>query len=187
MAKKGSYSELAKRYARALFEVAKEQNLLEQVAGDLDAAARLCLENAEVKKLNNNPSISRARKYAAWVEIAKSAKFSAPARRLIEMMAERGRIDALPAVARSFASMLLTERNMVEAKIISAEALTAAQTEALSRAIEATSSKKPVLKTQIDASLLGGVVIHIGSQMIDRSLKGNLDRLKLHLKQVIAS
>lgn len=187
MAKKGSNSQLAKRYAAALFELAKSKGQPDKIAADLEFFAALCRDNKELAQLNISPLISRQTKQAVWAELSAKAGASELTVKFINLLAIRGRLFVLAEASKAFADMLRAERNMVEAFVTSAQPLDVTQTDKITKAIEQASGKSVVLKLDQDPSLLGGMVVRVGSQMVDRSIKGNLDRLKMHLKQAVAA
>ncbi len=184
-------SGVAGRYATALFELAKENNSLEVVAADLAAIEGLINGDDAVKSLISNPLLGRAergRAIAALLDnlqaVAGVKGVSDLTRKFLGATAANGRVDGLLAIIAAFRSLLAQERGEVTAEVVSAQALDAGQVKALTDKLKTIVGRDVTLDARVDPSLLGGLVVQIGSRMIDSSLKTKLQNLQVAMKEV---
>ena len=175
-------SGLAGRYATALFELAREQNALDRLADDLQSLRSLYAESADFRRLVSSPLFSRDQQGKVIAIIAERAGAADLTRRFLGLLARQGRLFALPDVIEAFAALLAAHRGEVSAELISAVALSDEQLGKVKERLSETVGKSVLLSTSIDPALLGGIVVRVGSRMIDASLRTKLHRLELAMK-----
>lgn len=181
----------AGRYALAFFELAKDAKALDAVEADCNLLDALVAGNAMVKALTASPLVrrdERGRAVAALVAdmgaIAPGASLHPLTGKFLGVAAANGRLGELPAMIAAFRSLLARERGEISAEVTSAHKLTAAQVKALAAKLKAMVGRDVNLNAQVDESLLGGLVVKIGSRMIDSSLKTKLNNLQVAMKEV---
>jgi F-type H+-transporting ATPase subunit delta len=173
---------VAKSYAKALFELASEQQHAEQVEAELERAAALVAGDQQLAAVLGRPWISPANKRKLAEEIGQRLELSRLGRDFLALIAAQGRADHLQAIAGAYRGMLDAARGRVRARVRTATALTESDRAALSarlgRALEGT---QVVVEEVVDPNLLGGFVAEIGSLIVDGSLNGQLARLQERL------
>ena len=174
--------EIARRYALALYDVADSAGALDAVADDLAALRRMIAGSAELKALILAPSLSRKETADAAAALAKGAKFHALTANMMGVCARRRRLTALDAIAAAYLKRLAAKRGETEAKVTVAQPLTKAQEDALTDAVKKAVGAKATLSVDVDPSLLGGMIVKLGSKMFDSSLKTKLGRLQTAMK-----
>ena len=175
---------LAARYAAALFDLADEANQLDGVAHDLRAIRALIAESADLRRLVRSPVLTRFEQGKAMAAVLEKAGTSDLVRRFVGLVAENRRLFALNDMIGAYLSELARRRGEVTASVTSAAPLSDAQTAALADALRRAVGAKVAIETHTDASLIGGLIVKLGSRMVDSSLKSKLQRLKLVMKGV---
>lgn len=175
-------SGLASRYANALFELASQQNALDSVATDLGALEGMIEKNADFDRMLHSPVLSRKDQGRAVGAVATQAGLSTLAIHFLGLLAKKRRLFALPAVIGAFRKLLAASRGEVTADVTSAQILNEDQLSAIRRALKQAVGSDVSIRTRVDASLLGGLVVQIGSRMADNSLRSQLERLKIAMK-----
>ncbi|WP_119167141.1 F0F1 ATP synthase subunit delta [Algihabitans albus] len=175
---------LAGRYALALYELADQNKQLDAVASDLTSLQSLIAESGDLRSLIRSPVYGRDQQAEAIAAILERAGASDLVRRFVGVVAENGRLFALPRMIQGFIAELRRRRGEVTAKVISARALSETQRNALAETLQKKIGGKVEIDTQIDPSLLGGLIVQVGSRMVDGSLKSKLERLKFAMKGV---
>lgn len=175
---------LATRYAAALFELAEGKHQLDAVAADLAALAKMVADSADLKRLINSPVLSRAEQGKAMAAVLKAAGLNELTQKFIGLVAQNRRLFAVPAMIKAFQKMLADKRGEMTAEVTAARPLTDAQQAAVSDAIKRVVGGKVAIDVKVDPSLLGGLIVRIGSRMIDNSLKTKLQKLQFAMKGV---
>jgi F-type H+-transporting ATPase subunit delta len=175
---------LAERYGVALFDLADERKELDAVAGDLQAMRAMLRDSADFRRLIRSPVLSRDEQGKAIAALAETAKLSLLARNFLGLLAQNRRLFALPEMIASFLNRLAERRGEVTAAVVAAQDLTPAQRAAVDEQLRKAVGRKVAIDLQVDPSLLGGLVVKVGSRMIDASLKSKLHRLQLAMKGV---
>ena len=175
---------IAERYATALFELADAQSALDQVAGDLQTLKALIRECADLRRVVDSPVLSRAEQGAAIAAVAKAAGFSELTTKFLGLASKNRRLFTLPGVIASYLGRLAARRGEKSASVASAVALSPAQQDALVSALKTAFGGNVAVDVKVDPSLLGGLVVQVGSRMVDSSLKTKLQHLKLAMKGV---
>lgn len=175
---------VAPRYAAALFELADEAGQLDEVAKDL-RFINLAIGNIQdLKRLVRSPVVSRREAAAAMEAVLKNANASALTRNFVGLVSANRRLFILQAMIRAFLEKLSSRRGEVAAEVISAIKLTKKQTDAIASSIKTAVGAKVSVNVKIDSSLIGGLIVKVGSRMIDTSMKTKLAKLKLAMKGV---
>jgi len=175
---------IAERYASALYELADEAKALDQVAGDLKAIRAMMASSADLMRLIRSPVLGRSEQAKAVSALADKAGFSGLTGRFMGTLASNRRLFALASVIDAFLAELARRRGEATADVTSAVALTPAQTQALEEALKSVVGSKVSVDLKVDQSLIGGLVVRVGSRMIDTSLATKLRRLRLAMKGV---
>ena len=173
---------LAQRYATALFDLAKDGNTLDRVASDLGGLVRMMDESRDLRRLIESPVITRADQSSGILAIADKAGLDALTGRFLGVLAEQRRLFALPGIAKAFNTMLAAHKGEVAAEVVSAVQLSEADLETLKNSIAAFVGQAVTVETRVDPALLGGVVVRVGSRMLDASLRTKLQQLEMALK-----
>ncbi len=173
---------LAGRYATAAFELAREENALDVLGADLTALKSLLGTSPELTRLVRSPAFSREDQAKGVEAVLKQANASSMARKLVLLLTRKRRLFILADVIGAFDALLARHRGEVAASVISARALDAVETEELKRILKENLGREPKLELNVDPSLLGGIVLRIGSRMIDSSLRTKLDGLRIAMR-----
>jgi F-type H+-transporting ATPase subunit delta len=175
---------LAARYAAALFELADEQKQVDQVAGDLTSLRAMIGGSADLRKLLRSPVISRDSQGKAMAAVAAGAGFGELSKRFIAFVASNRRLFALPDMIEAFLSELARRRGEIRAQVTAAHPLNDKQQAALVESIRRAVGGKVSIDVKVDPALIGGMIVKVGSRMVDSSLKSKLQRLQLAMKGV---
>lgn len=175
---------LAGRYAVALFELAVEEKTLDLVAEELGSLNTLLNECEELKMLTTSPIISRANQAIAMTAMVKEAGFSKTVENFLGVVTNNRRLDQLGSIINEFNRMVSAHRGEVNASVVTAYKLDKKQLDALSAKLKSMVGRDVNVKTEVDEELLGGMVVRIGSRMIDSSLKTKLANLEATMKEV---
>lgn len=175
---------VAGRYATALFELADAEKQLDRVADDLLALGRMIEASPDLKRLIRSPVISRDDQRKAMAAIAAKADFSVFTGNFIGVVARNRRLFALPAMIGAYRALLAARKGEVTAEVVSARALTGKQAERLGQQLKKAIGTDVAVDAKVDAGLLGGLIVKVGSRMIDSSLRTKLQRLRFAMKGI---
>ena len=178
----GDAAILARRYAGALYELAEEQKQLDAVAGDLRNLKALAQESREFQMITGNPNLPRAQLVKAVQELATAAKFNKLTGNFLALVAQNRRLNALTAMCDAFLAELAEKRGEFSAEVRTARALTPPQHEQLAAQLQTLTGGKVHMTVAEDKSLIGGLIVKLGSKLIDASIKSKLARLERQLK-----
>lgn len=178
----GLISGVAERYASALFELAVSEKKLTAVEKDLERVGALLKGSDDLMRLIRSPVFSADEQSAAIGAVLDKAKISGLTGNFIRVVARNRRLFAVPDMLRSFRQKMAEHRGEVSADVTVAHELTAAQEKQLKTTLKSVVGKDVALDVTVDPSLLGGMIVKIGSRQIDTSLKTKLSSLKLALK-----
>ena len=177
-------SGVAGRYASALFELALADKKLSAVEKDLKRFDTLLNGSADMTRLVNSPVFSTEDQVRALGGILDKAKITGLVGNFMRVVAQNRRAIVLPQMLGAFQKLLADHRGEETALVTVAAALKPAQTKELKAALKSAVGKDVALQVNIDPSLLGGMIVKIGSRQIDTSLRTKLSSLKLALKEV---
>lgn len=170
---------LARRYATALFDVATPAGTAERAGRDLAALAALISEHEDLAKVFEAPAIPASVKTAMMTALLNAAgEVSVEVKRLMLLLAERGRLNLLSDVAASYAEAMMHARRVVQAEVVSAVPLSDASRAALTAALGRATGSEIKMTERVDAAILGGVVARVGSVVFDGSVTRQLERLR---------
>jgi F-type H+-transporting ATPase subunit delta len=175
---------LAERYATALFELAEADKALDGVAVELQQIGGLIQSSSDLERVIRSPVISRQEQRRAMDAILEKAGSSDLTRRFVGLLAHNRRLFALPSIIAAFAKRLAARRAETTAEVTSATLLSKEQMAAIAGALKKTVGTQVVLSTRTDPSLLGGLVVKVGSRMVDSSLRTKLLRLSFAIKEI---
>lgn len=174
----------AGRYATALYELADAQNNLDQVASDLSDFQGLIQENGDLQRLLRSPVLSREEQAAAMEAILEKAGANELTNNFIGVVVQNRRLFGLSNIIKSFLGLIAEKRGEATAEVVSAKELTDKQVKDLSASLKKAVGSDVAVETSVDPDLLGGLVVKVGSRMVDNSLKTKLQQLRLAMKGV---
>lgn len=176
---------VAGRYASALFELARDERKLDGVEKDMAALAGLLGQNADLVRMVRSPVISADEQGKAISAIAAAAGFSDLTTNFLKLLARGRRLFVLGDIIRDFRQIAARHRGEITAEVVSAHALSESQRAQLEDTLRGTATGRHVrIETRVDPALLGGLVVRMGSRMIDSSLRTKLNSLKTRMKEV---
>ena len=175
---------IASRYASALFDLAKDDKALKALETDIAALSETLAASAELRDVIASPVISREDQGRAIAAIGARLGLNPLVANTLALMAEKRRLFVLPQFLTALTDMIAAEKGEVTAEVTAARALTAAQAKKLAETLKARVGKTVKLKTAVDESLIGGLVVKLGSTMIDTSVKAKLAALQNAMKEV---
>lgn len=176
-------SGVAGRYATALFELAEAQSALDAVAADLDGIRAMMNESEDLLRLVRSPIYSAEEQGRAFAAILDKAGASGLVKNFVGLVIQNRRLFALPDMISAYRAILAAKRGEMTADVTSAHPLADAQIESLKAALKSATGRDVNINTKVDAALLGGLVVKVGSRMIDSSLRTKLNSLKIAMKE----
>ncbi len=175
-------SGVAGRYANALFDLASDEKAVPATAKGLDAFQKLIDNSDDLKRLLNSPVFKAEDQMNAVSALAVKSGVGGLALNFIKLMGVKRRLAALPDAIRGFQTLVADAKGETVAEVTSAEKLSSTQMTDLKTALKAKLGKDVLLTTNIDSSILGGLIVKVGTTMIDNSLKTKLSNLKTAMK-----
>jgi len=175
---------VARRYAKALADIAQQEGTLTAVQQELASVSALVRSNPDLARLAFYPLIPPAQKAKAFEAVLTSMGASATVRRFFQVVASAARLNLIHDLSTTFDEFVDERTGVVEARVQSAVAMTAPQTQALAEALGRRTGKTIRLQWRQEASILGGVKVQIGSTVYDASIQGQLRLLKAKLLSV---
>jgi F-type H+-transporting ATPase subunit delta len=177
-------SGVAERYASSLFELALEAGAVEAVGADLDKFGALLDGSDDLKRLVASPVFSAEDQFKAITAICEKAGIAGLAINFLKVVANNRRLFVVPGMIRAYRTIAAAHRGEITAEVISAHALDEAQETELKAALKSVTGKDVTVSVTVDPSILGGLIVKVGSRQIDTSLRTKLSTLKLALKEV---
>lgn len=174
-------SEVARRYAKALFELATEAGSLESVVNELTRVAETYEANSDLQRALDNPLVALDAKRAILTDLAAGLSVSPLVKHTLLLLGDRRRAKALSAVARSLGELADKKKGIVRAEVTSAVNLPDAYYDRLKSQLERVTGKKITIDRRIDTAILGGVIARIGDRIFDGSLQSRLSEVRQHL------
>ena len=175
---------IAARYATAVYEIAKDGKAVKSLETDLEALQSALGESEDFRALIHSPIYSRDEQGAAIAAIAKKMKLSDTVANTLALMAQNRRLFVLPQLVSSLRDIIAAEKGEVTAEVTSAKALTKTQADKLAKTLKASTGKTVTLNTTVDESLIGGLIVKVGSRMVDTSIRAKLNSLQNAMKEV---
>ncbi len=177
-------SGVAERYASSLFELALEERAVDAVSADLDAFQAMLDESDDLKRFVSSPVFTAEVQLKAIEALVAKAGTGTLFANFLKVVARNRRLFALPGMIRAFRLIAAQHRGEISAEVTSAHALTPAQEDELKVALKGVTGKDVAVTVTVDPSILGGLIVKVGSRQIDTSLRTKLSTLKLALKEV---
>lgn len=178
----GIQASLGGRYATALFELARDSKSIDTVEASLATVKAALAESADFKTLTLSPLIGRADASKAIAATSKAMKLDSTTSSFLGVLAQNRRLGQLPAIIRAFRSLAAHHRGETTAEVTSAHPLSTAQVTELKQQLRQRVGREVAVDLTVDQSLLGGLVVRIGSQMIDSSIRTRLNTLAHAMK-----
>ena len=173
---------VAGRYAAALFEIAKDEAKLDAVERDLVGFQRLLDDSSDLTRMVRSPVFSAEDQGRALAAVLAKMGATDLTTNFFKLLARNRRLFAAPDMIRAFRTLAARAKGLVEADVTSAHALTADQLAALKETLRASLGKDVQVHAKVDPGLLGGLVVKMGSRMIDSSLRTKLSNLRIAMK-----
>jgi F-type H+-transporting ATPase subunit delta len=178
----GIQASLAGRYASALFDLASENGTVTAVEKDLGILSDALGESSELRAATTNPQLSRGAQGGAMAAIAEHLQLATLTANFLGVLASNRRLSALPGIIAAFKAIAAAQRGEVTAKVTSAHPLSDEQLANLKDKLTARQGRTVMLSAEVDPDLLGGLVVTIGSQRIDASIRTRLNSLAQAMK-----
>jgi F-type H+-transporting ATPase subunit delta len=179
-----SVSGVAERYASALFDLARDESAIDAIEAELVALSGLIDASEDFRRLIQSPVFSAEDQGRAIGAIADRSGIAGLTGNFLRLVARNRRLFALPGIIKAFRAMAAAERGEVTAEVASAQPLNDDQVAALKAALKEKLGKDVTLSASVNPALLGGLVVKVGSRMIDTSLRTRLMTVKTRLKEV---
>ncbi|CAM3841027.1 F0F1 ATP synthase subunit delta [Cereibacter sphaeroides] len=177
-------SGIAARYAAAVFELAKDEGALPALEKDMDALGAAWSESADLRDLATSPVYAREEQQKAIAAVAAKMGLSTVTANTLALMGSKRRLFVLPQMVADVQNRIATEKGEITAEVTAAAPLSPEQAARLAATLKARAGKDVKLKTTVDESLIGGLVVKLGSSMIDTSVKARLAALQNAMKEV---
>lgn len=175
---------IAGRYATAVFELARDAKGLKGLEADAAALEEALSSSADFRDLISSPIYNRDEQATAMAAIAAKMGLGDLVANTLALMAQKRRLFVLPQLVGELQALIANEKGEVTAEVAAAKALTKAQQDKLARALKAAVGKDVNIKLAVDESLIGGLVVKVGSKMIDSSIRSKLAGLQNAMKEV---
>jgi F-type H+-transporting ATPase subunit delta len=169
---------LTTRYATALIELAEESGKSDKIAADLDGLLAMVKDSADLRMLVSSPSISRKSQLAAISALSDKAGFDLTTKNFLSVLVQNRRLNALKAIINTFKETLAKRRGEITVQVETAQDLSPSQLKALQEALTKGMKREVQIRAKVEPSILGGMVVTVGSQMIDDSVRHKLEKLK---------
>jgi F-type H+-transporting ATPase subunit delta len=173
---------VAGRYAGALYDLAKEQGKVDAVLADIGKIEGMLGESADLRRLVESPVISADQQSKAVAAVLSKAGIAGLSSNFVQLLIRNRRLFALPDMMRAFRVFVARDRNEAVADVTSAHPLSQQQVVELSEALRASTGKTVKINAKVDPAILGGLVVKVGSRMVDSSLRTKLNALKVAMK-----
>lgn len=182
----GPVSGVAHRYATALLESAQESGpgAIDQVEGDLDRFSALIAESPDLARLIKSPVFSSEQQVGAVTAILDRTGIGGLAGNFIKLVASKRRLFAIEAMITGYKALVAEKRGIVRAQVTVAEAPPANVVEDIKAALKGVAGENVVLDIKVDPSIIGGLIVKLGSRMMDASLRTKLNSIRLAMKEV---
>lgn len=178
MASTSKTGQVASRYAAALIDMAEKADSVAQIEKDFAELETMIASSADLQSLIRNPLMNRNQQQAAMLAISAKAGFCALTNNFLGVLAQNRRLPVIEAVIRAVKEELARRRGVVDARVQTAFALSEAQTAALQKSLSDAMGSHVTLNVEVNRDLLGGLIVTVGSRMIDDSVRRKLERLK---------
>ena len=178
-----SVSGVSGRYATALFDLARDEKSVDAVKADLDRFVALLAESPDLTRLVRSPVFSSDMQSKALAAVLDKAEISGIAAKFLSVLTANRRLFAVADVIRAYGALVARFRGEATADVTVAEALSDKNLDALKSALKSVTGKDVALNVKIDPSIIGGLVVKLGSRMVDSSLRTKLNSIKHAMKE----
>jgi F-type H+-transporting ATPase subunit delta len=178
-----SVSGVSGRYATALFELARDAKSVDAVKADLDKFDAMLNESADLKRLVSSPVFSADAQLKALDALLERVEIAGISANFLRVLTGNRRLFAVGDVIRAFRALVAKYKGETDAEVTVAEPLTEKNLDALKAALKAVTGKDVALNVKIDPSIIGGLVVKVGSRMVDSSLRTKLNSIKHAMKE----
>ena len=178
-----SVSGVSGRYATALFELARDENSIDAVKAELDRFAAMLDESADLKRLVRSPVFAAEAQLKALSAVLEKAEITGVSANFLKVLAANRRLFAVSEVIRAFNALVAKFKGEATADVTVAETLSDKNLEALKAALKSVTGKDVTLDVKVDPSIIGGLVLKLGSRMVDSSLRTKLNSIKNAMKE----
>ena len=175
---------VAERYATAAFGIAREEGSLDDLERDADALSEALEESPELRQLIRSPVYTRAEQERAIGAVAERMGLGATLANTLRLMATKRRLFVVDALLADLRAMIADHRGQVTAEVVSAQPLGEAQAERLARTLRESVGRDVRIDARTDEALIGGLVVRVGSKMIDTSIRSKLAALETAMRRV---
>jgi F-type H+-transporting ATPase subunit delta len=178
----GIRASLAGRYASALFDLARDERKIDSVSASLAAVSRALADSRDLNEVVSSPLVSRDEAAKALGAIAAKLKIDPLTANFLGVLARNGRKSRLMPVIHAFKRLAADHRGETTAEVVSARPLSNDQLDRLKLQLRARAGRDVAIDTKVDPAILGGIVVKLGSQQIDASIRTKLNRLAVAMK-----
>ncbi len=182
MANEAHNSGIAGRYALAVFELALEERSMETVGRDFSALRIMIAESPDLARLVNAPVFSRDEQKKGMAALLQEMGAAPLSTRFVLMLTAKRRLFLLLGIIRAYEALVARQHGEIDAEVASARTLNAQETAELKQALKSRLGREPRLTARVDPTLLGGLVVKVGSRMIDSSLRTKLNGLRVAMR-----
>jgi F-type H+-transporting ATPase subunit delta len=183
VAENPSVSGVSGRYATALFELARDERSIDAVKADLDRFDAMLADSADLKRLVRSPVFSSDTQVKALSAVLDKAGISGISANFLKVLTANRRLFAVDQVIRAFRALVAKFKGEATADVTVAEALSDKNLDALKTALKSMTGKDVSLNVKVDPSIIGGLVVKLGSRMVDSSLRTKLNSIKHAMKE----
>jgi F-type H+-transporting ATPase subunit delta len=183
VAENPSVSGVSGRYATALFELARDEKSIDAVRADLDQFDAMLADSADLKRLVRSPVFSSDTQVKALSAVLDKAGISGISANFLKVLTANRRLFAVDQVIRAFRALVAKFKGEATADVTVAEALSDKNLDALKTALKSMTGKDVSLNVKVDPSIIGGLVVKLGSRMVDSSLRTKLNSIKHAMKE----
>lgn len=178
-----SVSGVSGRYATALFELARDEKSIDAVRADLDRFEAMLNDSADLKRLVRSPVFSAGEQSKALIAVLDKAGIAGVSANFLKVLTANRRLFVVTDVIRAFRALVAKFKGEATADITVAEALSEKNLDALKTALKTVTGKDVALNVKVDPSIIGGLVVKLGSRMVDSSLRTKLNSIKHAMKE----
>lgn len=182
MADQGQNSTIAGRYATAVFDLAMDTNSVDAVAGDLAALKSMMTASPDLTRLIKAPVFSRDDQKKGMAAVLDKMGANRLTAQFVNLLAAKRRLFGLADIIRAFEAKVAQHKGVTRAEVTSARALNDGELAEIKRVLKAKLDREPELETHVDPTLLGGLIVKIGSRMVDSSLRTKLEGLRIAMR-----
>jgi len=175
---------IAERYATAVYDLAKEMKIVPAIENDLDGLTAALADSADFNALINSPIYTRDEQGNAISALAMKMKLSPVMSNTLSLMASKRRLFVLPQLVKALRDQIAEDKGEVAADVVSAKPLTKTQADKLAKSLKERLGKTVTINATVDETLIGGLIVKVGSKMIDTSIRSKLNSLQNVMKEV---